>query len=273
MTAERKKFDSDFDFDGKADAHRRQVRGRRLKPGLQRATSAGNRGRYELRRAAGVMSRRVVFAFPITGMRGKRVAESLLDPCIAALSDPAISVIIPADSLIARRWVTSGLRIGIGHDTHRLADGGPLRLGGIQIAWDRHLVGHSDADVLLHAVTDALLGAAACGDIGELFPDTDADNLNRDSAEMLQAAYTRVRAAGFRVGNLDCIIFAERPKLSQHKLAIQQRIAALLDLTADRVGVKAKTGEGIGAVGTGQAIMAQCVALLEQYPETSGQAG
>lgn len=124
-------------------------------------------------------------------------------------------------------------------------------------------MGHSDADVLLHAVTDALLGAAACGDIGELFPDTEPANRDRDSAEMLRAAHERVRASGFRVSNLDCIVFAERPKLSTHKPAIQERIAGLLELVPDAVGVKAKTGEGLGAVGTGQAITAQCVALLE----------
>ncbi len=159
--------------------------------------------------------------------------------------------------------ITSGLRIGIGHDTHRLEDGGPLRLGGVEIAHQRHLVGHSDADVLLHAVTDALLGAAACGDIGELFPNTDEANRNRDSAEMLRLAYRQVNAAGFRVVNLDCILFAERPKLAPHKPAIQRRIAELLDIAPSDVGLKAKTGEGIGTVGTNQAMMAQCVALLE----------
>ncbi len=138
-----------------------------------------------------------------------------------------------------------------------------MRLGGVEIAHPRHLVGHSDADVLLHAVTDALLGAAACGDIGELFPDTDDVNRNRDSADMLRHAYRHVREAGFRVVNLDCILFAERPKLAPHKAAIQQRIAELLGIAPDVVGLKAKTGEGVGTVGTNQAMMAQCVALLE----------
>jgi 2-C-methyl-D-erythritol 2,4-cyclodiphosphate synthase len=155
------------------------------------------------------------------------------------------------------------MRVGIGHDTHRLAAGGPLRLGGIDVPHDRKAVGHSDADVLLHAITDALLGAAALGDIGELFPDTDPANRNRDSAEMLREAAARMAAAGHRIVNLDCIVFAQRPKLGPHKAAIRGRIAEILGLSPNQVGVKAKTGEGVGEVGREEAIMAQCVALLE----------
>ena len=155
------------------------------------------------------------------------------------------------------------MRVGIGHDTHRLAAGGPLRLGGIDIPHDKRAVGHSDADVLLHAVTDALLGAAAIGDIGELFPDTDPLNKNRDSAEMLRQAEARVVAAGFKIENLDCIIFAERPKLGPHKQSIRRRIAEILSLQPTQVGVKAKTGEGIGEIGREEIIAAECVALLE----------
>ena len=128
---------------------------------------------------------------------------------------------------------------------------------------DRHAVGHSDADVLLHAVTDALLGAAALGDIGELFPDTDPANRGRDSGQMLQAACGRMAEAGFRIVNVDCIVFAERPKLTPHKPVIRQRIAELLGIPPDRIGLKAKTGESLGPVGTEAAIAAQCVALLE----------
>jgi 2-C-methyl-D-erythritol 2,4-cyclodiphosphate synthase len=155
------------------------------------------------------------------------------------------------------------MRVGIGHDTHRLGQGGPLRLGGIDIPHDRHLIGHSDADVLLHAITDALLGATALGDIGELFPDTDPANRGRDSAEMLRLASAAVRQAGFIVGNVDCIVFAQRPKLSAHKNAIRERIAEILELSAEHVGVKAKTGEGIGEIGREEAMMAQCIVLLE----------
>jgi 2-C-methyl-D-erythritol 2,4-cyclodiphosphate synthase len=139
-----------------------------------------------------------------------------------------------------------------------------LKLGGIEIAYQQHLVGHSDADVLLHAVTDALLGAAGLGDIGELFPDTAAENRGRDSAQMLSLVVERVRAAGFEVVNLDCIVFAQQPKLSPHKPAIRQRIAELLGLSPDDVGVKAKTGELVGPVGRQEALMAECVVLLEK---------
>jgi 2-C-methyl-D-erythritol 2,4-cyclodiphosphate synthase len=154
------------------------------------------------------------------------------------------------------------LRVGIGHDTHRVEAGGPLRLGGIEIPHEAHAVGHSDADVLLHAVTDALLGAAALGDIGELFPDTDPANRGRDSGEMLQAALAKVQAAGWSVVNLDCIVFTELPKLTPYKPAIRRRIGELVGIPPEHVGLKAKTAEGLGAVGRGEAIMAQCVALV-----------
>jgi 2-C-methyl-D-erythritol 2,4-cyclodiphosphate synthase len=157
----------------------------------------------------------------------------------------------------------TGFRVGIGHDTHRLEPGETLRVGGVDIPHERRAVGHSDADVLLHAVTDALLGAASLGDIGQLFPDTDPANKDRDSAEMLRLAFARVRGAGYRVVNIDCIVFAQRPKLLPHKEKIQRRLAQLLEIDADNVGVKAKTGEHVGPVGREEAIMAECVALLE----------
>jgi 2-C-methyl-D-erythritol 2,4-cyclodiphosphate synthase len=138
-----------------------------------------------------------------------------------------------------------------------------LRLGGVVIPFDHGLVGHSDADVLLHAVTDALLGAAALGDIGELFPDTDEANRGRDSADMLSLALERVQAAGYEVVNVDTIVFAQQPKLSPFKEPIRQRIAELLGITADRVGVKAKTGERVGPVGRQEAVMAEAIVLLE----------
>jgi len=128
------------------------------------------------------------------------------------------------------------------------------------------LVGHSDADVLLHAVTDALLGAAAIGDIGELFPNSDEANRDRDSADMLRIAFQRVEQAGYGIANLDCIVFAQRPKLGPRKETIRQRIAEILAVNPGQVGVKAKTGEDVGPVGDEQVIMAQCVVLLEQAP-------
>jgi 2-C-methyl-D-erythritol 2,4-cyclodiphosphate synthase len=155
------------------------------------------------------------------------------------------------------------VRVGIGHDTHRLEPGGPLRLGGIEIPHDKSLVGHSDADVLLHAVVDAVLGAVAAGDIGQLFPDTDPANRGRDSAEMLEAARNTVESLGWRIGNLDCIVHAERPKLLPHRQAIRKRIAEILGVDPDHVSLKGKTGEKIGPVGREEVIVAQCVALLE----------
>ena len=160
-----------------------------------------------------------------------------------------------------------GIRIGLGHDTHRVGAGGPLRLGGIDIPSDLHLIGHSDADVLLHAVTDALLGAAALGDIGDWFPDTDLDNRGRDSTEMLLAAYREVRKQGFQLVNLDCIIFAQRPKLTDYKPRIRDQLAHLLEVAPDRIGVKAKTGERVGPVGREEALMAECVVLIAPSEE------
>jgi 2-C-methyl-D-erythritol 2,4-cyclodiphosphate synthase len=159
---------------------------------------------------------------------------------------------------------TCNLRIGIGHDTHRLAEGGPLRLGGVEIPHGKHLVGHSDADVLLHAIIDAILGAANLGDIGEMFPNTDERNRGRDSAEMLRLACEKARYTGWRIVNLDCIVHAQRPKLSPHKTEIRQRIAEICELTRDHVGLKGKTGEGVGPVGHEEVIQAECVALLEK---------
>ena len=156
------------------------------------------------------------------------------------------------------------LRIGLGEDSHRTAAGGPLRLGGVDVPHDRHTVGQSDADVLLHAVTDALLGAAGLPDIGELFPNSDEANRGRDSAQMLRLAYDRLVAAGWRIVNLDCVVAAERPKISPYKEKIVARVAEALGIEPGRVGVKAKTGEGMGPVGAGELIEARCVVLLER---------
>ncbi len=153
-------------------------------------------------------------------------------------------------------------RVGIGHDIHRLGAGGPLVLGGLTIEHDRHAIGHSHADVLLHAITDALLGAAALGDIGELFPDDDPRNRGRASSEMLQAALAATSAAGYQIINLDCIVFAQRPKLSPYKAALCDRIAGILGVDRSAVSVKAKTGESVGPIGREEAISAQCVVLL-----------
>jgi 2-C-methyl-D-erythritol 2,4-cyclodiphosphate synthase len=163
----------------------------------------------------------------------------------------------------------TSLRVGIGYDLHALAASGPLRLGGIDIPFHLAAMGHSDADVLLHAVTDALLGAGALGDIGEMFPDTDPANRNRDSAEMLRLAHERLTAAGYAIVNLDCIVLAEQPKLTPYKEAIRRRIAQILEVSVDCVGLKAKTGERLDAVGRGEAIAAQCIALVQRSKRES----
>ena len=154
------------------------------------------------------------------------------------------------------------LRIGLGFDTHRLGNGGPLRLGGIDIPAEVHAIGHSDADVLLHAITDAILGSVSEDDIGRLFPDSDPANRGRDSADFLHEALVRLRRHGMDLVNLDCVILAERPKMAPHIDAMKKRIGELLDLPPDRIGIKAKTGEGIGSVGHGEAIASRVVVLV-----------
>ena len=160
------------------------------------------------------------------------------------------------------------LRVGHGHDTHRLSRGRILVLGGVPIDFERGLLGHSDADVLLHAITDALLGAAGLGDIGEWFPDTDPQWAGANSADLLQTAVREVAARRWKIVNLDCTISAEQPKLSPHKPAIRERIAELLEISVENVNVKAKTGEGVGPVGRKEAIAADAVVLLAR--ESSG---
>lgn len=155
-------------------------------------------------------------------------------------------------------------RIGLGHDTHRLIAGRPLILGGVRIEHDLGLDGHSDADVLLHAITDALLGAAGLGDIGELFPNTDSQWHNADSAIFVREALRRITDLGWTIANLDCTIHAERPKLSPHKQQIAAHIADLLGLEHSQVNVKAKTGEKVGPIGRQEAINADAIVLIER---------
>jgi 2-C-methyl-D-erythritol 2,4-cyclodiphosphate synthase len=154
------------------------------------------------------------------------------------------------------------LRIGQGYDVHALVPGRPLIVGGVTIPHATGLQGHSDADVLLHAVTDAILGAAGLGDIGRHFPDTDAAYAGADSRALLREAMSRVRAAGFDVINLDATIHAQAPKFAPHIPAICLNVAEDLQIGTERVNVKAKTGEGLGPVGRREGIEAQAVVLL-----------
>ena len=153
-------------------------------------------------------------------------------------------------------------RIGEGWDVHALVPGRPLVIGGVRIAHSHGLLGHSDADVLLHAITDALLGAAALGDIGRLFPDSDAQFKGADSTVLLAEAARRVAAAGWRIGNLDSTVIAQAPRLAPHIPAMQARIAQVLGVAPDQVNVKAKTAERLGPVGQGACIEARAAMLL-----------
>ncbi|WP_428506425.1 2-C-methyl-D-erythritol 2,4-cyclodiphosphate synthase [Roseateles sp.] len=168
------------------------------------------------------------------------------------LNDPA-----PAPS---NPW--SALRIGEGWDTHALVEGRPLVLGGVTIPHSHGLLGHSDADALAHAITDALLGAAALGDIGKLFPDTAVEFKGADSMVLLAEAYRQVKAAGWQIVNLDSTIVAQAPKMAPHILAMRSRLAEVLGIEFARVNVKAKTAEKMGPVGEGKAIETRAVCLL-----------
>ena len=156
------------------------------------------------------------------------------------------------------------LRIGQGFDVHALVTGRPLIIGGVTIPFDQGLDGHSDADVLLHAITDAILGAAGLGDIGRHFPDTDAAFKGADSQALLREAAARVRNAGFIVVNIDCTIIAQAPKMAPHVTAMAANIAAACGIEAANVNVKAKTTERLGFTGRGEGIAAEAIALIER---------
>lgn len=156
------------------------------------------------------------------------------------------------------------LRVGTGYDIHRTGLGRRLVLGGVTIPWEMGLIGHSDADVVLHAICDALLGAAGLGDIGELFPDTDARYKDAASGRFLAEVRQRVEQAGFRLVNVDVTVLAEKPRLAAHKAAIRASIANLCGIAPDAVGIKAATNEGLDAIGRGEAIACQAVVLLSK---------
>ncbi len=156
------------------------------------------------------------------------------------------------------------MRIGHGYDVHKLVEGRKLILGGVCIPWEKGLLGHSDADVLTHALMDALLGAAALGDIGHLFPDNDPAYEGADSIELLRHVCAVLRENGYRVGNVDCTVIAQRPKLAPHIAAMRQILADAMGVEIDRVSVKATTEEKLGFTGEGLGIAAHAVALIEE---------
>jgi len=154
------------------------------------------------------------------------------------------------------------IRVGLGYDVHALVPGRSLIVGGIEIESSLGLLGHSDADVLLHAITDAILGAAGLGDIGRLFPDTDARHKGADSLALLRVAADRVRAAGWTIVNVDAVVVAQQPRIAPHVAAMRSRIAPVLGVAGDAIGIKGKTSEHLGFTGRGEGIAAQAVALL-----------
>ena len=156
------------------------------------------------------------------------------------------------------------IRVGEGWDTHALVEGRPLMLGGVHVPYEKGLLGHSDADVLLHAITDALLGAAGLGDIGQHFPDTDATYKGANSVKLLKIAYDHVKQLGWHLGNVDCTIVAQAPKLAPHRSDIRSSIAKALGVAESQVNVKAKTAEKMGPVGEGLSMEARAVVLIHK---------
>ncbi len=159
------------------------------------------------------------------------------------------------------------MRVGIGYDVHRMVEGRPLVLGGVEIPFAKGLLGHSDADVLVHAIMDALLGAAAMGDIGKHFPDTDPQFKDISSLALLEKVGDLLRSAGYLVANIDAVVIAEAPKIAPYIQEMRKKIASGLQIPLEVVSVKATTTEGLGFVGAGQGIAAQAVCLLEREVE------
>jgi 2-C-methyl-D-erythritol 2,4-cyclodiphosphate synthase len=162
------------------------------------------------------------------------------------------------------------VRVGVGYDSHRFGPGGPMMLGGVRLDVDYRLLGHSDGDAVAHALTDAVLGAAALGDIGEMFSDRDPANAGRDSVEMLRLAVARVRERGWRVSNADVTVVAERPKIGPLREAMRAAMAAALGIEPHAVSVKGKTNEGMGWIGRGEGLGCIAVATLVELAEAHG---
>ena len=156
------------------------------------------------------------------------------------------------------------IRVGLGYDVHKLVEGRKLILGGVDIPYEKGLLGHSDADVLLHAITDALFGAAALGDIGSHFPDTDPRYKGADSLKLLEACGKELREHGWKIGNIDAVIVAQRPKLLPHVPQMQENIARALEIAVEQISVKGKTEEGLGFTGSGEGMAVHAVCLIEK---------
>jgi 2-C-methyl-D-erythritol 2,4-cyclodiphosphate synthase len=166
----------------------------------------------------------------------------------------------------AQKWYNKPMmRIGNGYDVHRLTEGRKLILGGVTVPYEKGLSGHSDADVLVHAIMDALLGAAAMGDIGQHFPDSDPAYSGANSLTLLRSVFAMLKEAGFKIENIDSVIICEKPKLAPFIAAMRENIAAVLETSTDNINVKATTEEGLGFIGSGEGIAASAVALLSRF--------
>ena len=159
------------------------------------------------------------------------------------------------------------IRIGLGYDLHTLTEGRPLILGGVHIPFEKGEAGHSDGDVLLHALADALLGAACLGDIGELFPPSEPRWKDADSRVLLKTVWGQVQAAGWQLENADCVIALQKPKILPYRNAIRQSIAGILSVSIDQIFIKAKTGEGVGVIGNGTAAAVWCSCLISRQAQ------
>jgi 2-C-methyl-D-erythritol 4-phosphate cytidylyltransferase/2-C-methyl-D-erythritol 2,4-cyclodiphosphate synthase len=245
-------------------------------PGASPATIADtiDRQRVWLAQTPQAFSRLVLADAIALGRAGTSVtdesalAEQAGHPVQLVESNPRnLKITTPGDLALAETWLsteTSNVRIGIGYDSHRLVEGRPLVLGGVRIPHAAGLAGHSDADALCHAITDAVLGAAALGDIGRHFPDTDPRYKDADSLELLRIAAAMVADAGWSVTNVDAVIVAERPRIAPHVEAIRARLAAALAVATDAVSVKGKTNEGMGEAGRGEGIVVHAVATIRR---------
>ncbi|NBY71848.1 MAG: 2-C-methyl-D-erythritol 4-phosphate cytidylyltransferase [Betaproteobacteria bacterium] len=201
-------------------------------------------------------------AMELAGHNPKLVASSMQNFKVTYPEDFALAESVLLARLKSKADAAPSFRLGEGWDVHQLVEGRPLILGGVPIPHTKGLLGHSDADVLLHAITDALLGAAGLGDIGRHFPDTDASFKGADSAQLLTQAYALVQQQGWHIGNIDATVVAQAPKLAPHMNAMRQRIAQILSIEARQVNVKAKTAEKLGPVGEGLSMEARAVVLI-----------
>lgn len=198
------------------------------------------------------------------GLTPERLNGARVATAAAAPAPPAQKATTPTSERAVAPVVATATRVGIGYDSHRFEPGGPLVLGGISIRHDAHLAGHSDGDAIAHAVTDAVLGAAALGDIGGMFPDTDPANRNRNSLAMLVAAVERARKAHWLVQQVDVVVVAETPKIAPHRQAMTIAIANALGVDVGAVSIKGKTNEGMGWIGRGEGIACMAVATVVQ---------